>query len=62
MTANEEHSHEPLDEWQLGVFEDSTDKTREVLVALGAVETSILGHLAVMLAAVWANNITVSPT
>jgi aspartate/glutamate racemase len=51
------HSNEPLDEWQLCVLEDSTNEARKVLVALGAMETSILGHLAVMLATIGANNV-----
>jgi hypothetical protein len=51
------HSQEPLDKWQLGIFEDSTNEARKVLVAPCAMETSILGHLAVMLTAIRANNI-----
>ena len=44
------HSNEPLDKWQLGVLEDCTNEARKVLVAFSTVETSVLGHLAVMLA------------
>jgi len=51
------HCQEPLDEWQLGVLEDSTDKAGKVLVALSAMETSILGHLAMMLATIRTNNV-----
>jgi aspartate/glutamate racemase len=51
------HSQEPLDKWQLGIFEDSTNEARKVLVAPCAMETSILGHLAVMLATIGANNV-----
>ena len=51
------HSQEPLDEWQLGILKDSTNKARKVLVAPCAMETSILGHLAVMLTTIRANNV-----
>ena len=39
------------------MLEDSTNKARKVLVALCAMETSILGHLAMMLTAIRTNNI-----
>ena len=57
MTADKVHCNEPLDKWQLGVLEDCANETRKVLVALSAMETSILGHLAMMLATIWANNV-----
>ena len=57
MGRDKVHSQEPLDEWQLGIFEDSTNKARKVLVAPCAMKTSILGHLAVMLTTIGANNV-----
>jgi hypothetical protein len=57
MTTNEVHCNEPLNKWQLSVLKDSTNEARKVLVALCAVITSILGHLAVVLATIRANNV-----
>jgi hypothetical protein len=61
VAADKIHSNEPLDEWQLCVLEDSTDKARKVLVALNTVETSVLGHLAVMFTTIRANNVLFIP-
>ena len=57
VAADKIHSNEPLDEWQLCILKDSTDKTREVLVAFSTVETSILGHFAMMLTAIRTYNV-----
>jgi len=65
MRRDKVHSQEPLDKWQLGILEDSTNEARKVLVASCAMETSILGHLAVMFTAIRTNNvlfITNTPT
>ena len=57
VAADKIHSNEPFDEWQLCILEDSTYEARKVLVALCAVETSVLGHLAVMFTTIRANNV-----
>ena len=57
MRRDKIHSQEPLDKWQLGILENCTNETRKVLVALSAMEAAILGHLAMVLAAIWANNV-----
>jgi hypothetical protein len=51
------HSNEPLDKWQLGILENCANETREILVAPCAMVTSILGHLAMVLATIRANNV-----
>jgi hypothetical protein len=62
VAADKIHGNEPLDEWQLCVLEYCTNKARKVLVALSTVVTSVLGHLAVMLATIGANNVLFIPT
>ena len=57
MRRDKVHCQEPLDKWQLGILKDSTNEAREVLVAPCAMETTILGHLAMMLTAIRANNV-----
>jgi hypothetical protein len=61
----EVHTNEPLDKRQLSVLKDSTNQARKVLVALSAMETSILGHFAMMLTTIRTYNvllITNAPT
>jgi hypothetical protein len=53
------HSNEPLDKWQLGILEDCANETRKVLVALCAMVTSILGHLAMVFSTIRTNNVLV---
>ena len=62
VAADEVHSHKPLDERQLRVLENGTDKAGEVLVASSTMETPVLGHLAVVLSAIRADNVTVFPS
>jgi hypothetical protein len=57
MRRDKVHCQEPLDKWQLGILKDSTNEAREVLVAPCAMETTILGHLAMMLTTIRANNV-----
>ena len=57
MAADKVHCNEPLDKWQLGVLEDSINERRKVLVALCAMVTSILRHLAMVFATIRANNV-----
>ena len=49
MRRDKVHSQEPLDKWQLGILEYSANETRKVLVALSAMETTIFGHLTMVL-------------
>ena len=62
MRRDKVHNQEPLDEWQLGIFEDSTNKAREVPSASLATELTILAYNTVMTTAVGTNNVTVRPT
>jgi hypothetical protein len=62
MATDKVHSHKPLDEGNLGVLKDSTYGFREVVVASGAYEPTILPAVAVVVSAVRTNHITVSPT
>jgi len=56
------HSQEPLDEWQLGILEDSTNKAREILATVLATELTVLASHTVMTTTIGAYNITVSPS
>ena len=60
--GNEIHSKKPLHERKFSVLKNSTDKTGEVSVAQGAVKTSAPGHSAMVLAAIWANDVPVFPS
>ena len=62
MGSNQIHSNEPLGKWNFGVLKDSADKAREVLVAMCAVESSVLGGLAVVFATIRADDVTVCPS
>ena len=62
MGRDKIHSQEPLDEWQLGILEDSTNETREILATVLATELTVLASHAVMTATVRTNNITIRPT
>ena len=62
MGRNKVHSHEPLGKWCFGVLKDCSYKTGEVLVAMSAMVSAVLGCLAVVLAAIWANDVSVSPS
>lgn len=62
VTADEIHSQEPLDEWQLGVLEDSTDKAGEVLATGLATELAVLANGTMVSSAIGTYNVTVSPT
>ena len=61
MGRDKVHGNEPLLEWQLGVLKDSTRKTREVMLAVVATETSIGTSHAMVVSAMRANHI-VTPT
>jgi hypothetical protein len=56
------HSQEPLDKWQLGILEDSTNETREILATVLATELTVLASHAVMTTTVGAYYITIRPT
>jgi hypothetical protein len=56
------HSQEPLDKWQLGVLEDSTNEAREILATVLATEFTVLASHTVMTTTVRAYNITIRPS
>jgi hypothetical protein len=56
------HSQEPLDEWQLGILEDSAYQAREILATVLTTELTVFASHTVMTATVRTNNITISPS
>jgi hypothetical protein len=56
------HSQEPLDEWQLGILEDSTNEAREILATVLASELTVLASHTVMTTTVRAYYVTVRPS
>lgn len=62
MGRNKVHSHEPLGKWCFGILKDCSYKAGEILVAMCAMVSAVLGCLAVVLAAIWANDVSVSPS
>ena len=61
MGRDKVHGNKPLLERKLGVLKDSTRKTREVMLAIVATETSIGTSYTMVLSAMRANHI-VTPT
>ena len=59
MGRDKVHSQKPLDEWQLGILKDSTNKAREILATVLATELTVLASHTVMTTTVWAYNILV---
>ena len=62
VAADKIHSHKPLNQGYLGVLEDSTYGNSEGAVAMGTDIFPILACVTMVLPAVGANHITVSPT
>lgn len=62
MGRNKVHSNEPLGKWCFGVLKDCSYKAGEILVAMSAMVSAVLGCLAVMFATIWANDVSVSPS
>jgi hypothetical protein len=59
---NKVHSQEPLEEWQFGILEDSTNKAREILATVLATELTVLASHTVMTTTVGAYYVTVRPS
>jgi hypothetical protein len=59
---NKVHSQEPLDKWQLGILEDSTNEAREIFTTRLATKFTVLASHTVMTTTVGANHITIRPT
>ena len=62
MRRDKVHSQEPLDKWEFGILEDSTNEAREILTTVLATELTILAYNTMMTTTVGAYDITVSPT
>lgn len=62
MAADKIHCHKPFDEAYLGVLEYGSHKNGKTLVTLAADIPAVAAGVAVVLTAIWADHITVSPT
>lgn len=62
VATDKVHSHEPLDEWNLRVLEDGSDKHGEIALAVVAAVTAVGAFYAVVASAVRANDVALAPT
>lgn len=62
MVRNQPNRHEPLAEWQLGVFEDRPDFDRKPLAALAALERAAVGEVIDLVPMAMGAELTIGPT